>query len=72
VTDAIIRTRPRESDQYAVASLIGRERLDELLVKRLRALGLGPMLKRARTQGTLEATLLETLGSTIGDVRDRA
>ncbi len=51
--------------QVALEAAIGGDRVHGLLVQRLRALGFGPVLTRARTTGTCTAAWVTALTSTI-------
>lgn len=42
------------NEQLTLEQTVGRATLNSLLVRRLRAVGLGPMLDAARTTGTIE------------------
>jgi hypothetical protein len=53
---AIIDAAETESRKVTLNSSVGPRRVDDFLVMRLRALGLGPVLDKARTPGTLPAS----------------
>jgi len=46
-------SHPHANQQFLLEQTVGMARLDGLLVQRLRALGLGPVLDVARTDGTV-------------------
>lgn len=45
---------PNENQQLTLEQTVGGAALNRLLILRLRALGLGPMLERARTTGMID------------------
>jgi hypothetical protein len=49
----IINAAETENRKITLNSSLGPRRVDDFLVMRLRALGLGPVLDKARTPGTL-------------------
>ena len=59
---AVYPNRPQQSELDAT---VGAERVHCLLVMRLRALGLGPLLDQARTSGPLPDSWLEDLSAKI-------
>jgi hypothetical protein len=50
---AIVKATPEENRKLSLSIMIGPTRLYDLLVPRLRQLGLGPLLNRSRVPGTL-------------------
>lgn len=65
VSAAVYAAHGSDNRQLTLDTSVGVGPVHEAIVRRLRGLGLGPMLERARTPGTLAETWVEELTTKI-------